>query len=119
MVGLVLMLFWASLAHFILLDILGLFHFLGHPRPISILHSYGFLLSLSGFPAQITNPIFLVSSFRLIRPIFAYFPFLIMPMGLLLLSSGSLAFFEALLLFYRPMDHYSCHSGTMVFSSTC
>ena len=41
--------FWASLAHFILLGILDPFHFLGHPRPIPILHSHGLFLSLLGF----------------------------------------------------------------------
>ena len=144
MVGLVLMLFWASLAHFILLDILGLFHFLGHPRPISFpqaspTHSnpsftiaftksfrlprpklpYPLLLGFIGFP---TNSIYLVSSFGLIRLIFAYFPVLIMSMGWLLLSLGSFGstcFFKALLLFYRPMDYYSCHSSSMVFFLTC
>ena len=41
--------FWAPLAHFILLGILGPSHFLGHPWPISILYSHGLLLSLLGF----------------------------------------------------------------------
>ena len=42
----------ASLAHFILLGILD--HLLGHPQLIPILHSHGLLLSLLGFPTQIT-----------------------------------------------------------------
>ena len=41
--------FWASLAHFILLGILGLFHLLGHPRPIPIIYFHGLLLSLLDF----------------------------------------------------------------------
>jgi len=44
-------------------------------------------------------------------------------MGLLLsyLDSFGLTcfFFEVLLLFYKPMDHYSCYSGLMVFFSIC
>ena len=77
---------------------------------------------LSGFIGFSTNPIYLVPYFGLLKPIFACFPFLIMPMGLLLLFRaplGPLAFYEALSLFYKPMDHYSCHSGLMVFFSIC
>ena len=44
---------------------------------------------LSGFIGFSTNPIYLVPSFGLLRPIFVCFPFLIMLMGLLLLSSSS------------------------------
>ena len=40
----------SSLGPFYSLGILGPFHFLGHPWPIPILHSYGLLLSLLGFP---------------------------------------------------------------------
>ena len=43
--------FRASSAHFILLGIFGLFHFLGYPWLIPILHSHGFLLILLGFSA--------------------------------------------------------------------
>ena len=93
--------FGASLAHFIPLGIFSLFHFLGHPWPSPILHSHGFLLSLLGFLPKLpylllsefigfsTNPIYLIPSFGLLRPIFSCFPFLIMPMGLLFLSSSS------------------------------
>ena len=99
---LVLVLFWASLAHFILLGILGPFHFLRRPRPISILYSHRFLLSpfglhlsklpyplLSGFMGFSTSPKLLSSFLRLLQPILACLPFLIMPVGLSLLSSGS------------------------------
>ena len=41
--------FGASLVHFIPLGILGLFHFLGHPWSILILHSHRLLLNLLGF----------------------------------------------------------------------
>ena len=93
------------------LGFLGPFYSFGHPRPVSFpraspAHSnlsfpWAFVKSfglsqpklpyplLSGFIGFPTNPICLVSSFGLLRPIFAYFPFLIMPMGLLLLFSGS------------------------------
>ena len=66
--------FWASSARFISLGI---------PRPIPILHSHGLLLSLLllGFIGFLTNPICLVPSFRLLCPIFACFPFPIMPNG--------------------------------------
>ena len=43
---------------------------------------------LSGFIGFFTNPIYLVPYFGLLKPIFACFPFLIMPMGLLLLSGS-------------------------------
>ena len=90
---------------------LGPFYSFRHPRPVlfpraspthsnlsflwAFAKSFGFSQPklpyplLSGFIGFPTNPICLVSSFGLLRPIFAYFPFLIMPMGLLLLSSGS------------------------------
>ena len=92
---------------------LGPFYSFGHPRPVSFpqaspTHSnlsflWAFVKSfelpqpklpyplLSGFIGFPTNPICLVSSFGLLRLIFAFLSFLIMPMGLLLLSSD---FFE-------------------------
>ena len=92
----------ASLAHFILLGILGPFHLLGHPQLIPILHSHRLLLSLLGFPAQITisftfgvyglfhQPlIYLILLSELLQPILTCFLFLIMPIGLPLLSLGS------------------------------
>ena len=95
--------FWASLAHFILLGIVSPFHLLGYPRSIPILHSHVlFLLSLLGFPspnyhilyflgllAFPPTPYLLNSLLWLLWPILAYFLFLIMPMGLPLLSLGS------------------------------
>ena len=90
--------FWASSAHFILLGILGLFPFLGHPRPILILYSDGPLLSLLGFPGpnyHILHPwdlwafhqplTHLIHYFGPLWPILVCFLFLIIPMGLLLL----------------------------------
>ena len=81
--GLVLILFWASLACFIHLGILGPLHSFGHPQPILILHSHEFLLNLSSFPDPITTsftfgvywpfyqPHLLILSFGLLWPIFA------------------------------------------------
>ena len=99
---------WASLTHSIAyrlpqsisssLSILGPFSFIGHSRPIPILHSHGFLLTLLGFPSPITisftfgvhelsiNPLLTYFiTLGLPRPILAF----ILPMGLLLLSLGS------------------------------
>ena len=65
------------------------------PFPWVFAKSFGLLrpklpyLLLSGFIDFSTNPYFLNSFLGLLRPILACFPFLIMPMGLLLLSSGS------------------------------
>ena len=84
------------------MDILGPLHSFRHPQPILILHSHGVLLNLSGFfnPFTISftfkvywpfyQPYLLILSFGLIWPIFAYFPFLIILMGLLLFYLGSL-----------------------------
>ena len=74
---------WASPAHSNLSFPWAFAKFFRFPQPKL---SYPLLLGFIGFP---TNPICLVSSFGLFWPIFAYFPFLIMPMGLLLLSLGS------------------------------
>ena len=94
--------FGASLTHFIPLGILGPLHSLKHPRPIPILHSYGLLLSLLDFPGPnyhilyfrgllaFPPTLFTSPSYRILRTIFACFLFLIMPIGLLLLSLGSL-----------------------------
>ena len=57
--------------------------------------------------------------FGLFQPIFAFFLFLMIPMGLLLHSLGlpqPVCFLWGHLLFYGPMNHYSCHSGSMVFT---
>ena len=105
---------WASLTHFSLLSILGSFH------------SYilmGFCKIFRASPAQLPYPLLfhlLIHFFGLLRPIFACFPFLIIFMGLLLPSLGSLGLvcflLGSFLLFYKPVDHYSCHLGLMVFS---
>ena len=94
--------FWAPLAHFILL---------GHPQTASFpwaspthsnppfpwifAKSFGLLRSKLPYPLLpefigfSTNPYLLNSFIGPLRPILACFPFLIMPMNLLLLSSGS------------------------------
>ena len=93
---------WAFLAHFIPLGILDLLYSFGHPWPILFLHSHRRLLCLFGFPGPIIISFtfevcwslyqshLLIPFFRLLRPIFACFPFLIIPIGLQLPSLGSL-----------------------------
>ena len=128
------MLFWASLAHFIAFELPWSILFFGHPRPISfpwasLAHSnpsflwtfaksFGFPRPklpyplLSGFIGFSTNP-YLLNSFLWAPLTHSYLLSIsIMPMDLLLLSLGFfglLAFFKVLLLFYRPMVHYSYH----------
>ena len=99
---------WASLTHIIAyglpwptssyLSIFGPFSFLGHPRPIPILHFHGFLLSLLGFPDPITISFAFGVQRLSINLLLTYFitlglprPILtfILPIGLLLLSPGS------------------------------
>ena len=64
---------WASLAHFFFLGILSPFPFLGHPRPILILHPHGLLLILLSFP----SPIIISFTFEVnglsINPLLTYF----------------------------------------------
>ena len=100
--GLILMQSWASLAHFIPLGILGPFYSFGIIGPFYSYIPMGFLLNLSGFlepiiifftfglcwPLHQTH--LLIPFFRLLRPTFACFPFLIIPMGLLLSFLGFL-----------------------------
>ena len=60
----------------------------------------------------------LIPFFRLLRPIVAFFSFFTIQMGLLLHSLGlpqPVCFLWSHLLFCGPMDHYSCHSGLMIF----
>ena len=57
--------------------------------------------------------------FGLFQPIFAFFLFLTIPMGFLLHSLGlprPVCFLWGYLLFCGPMNHYSCHSDSMVFT---
>ena len=101
-IGLILMQSWASLAHFIPLGILGPFYSFGIIGPFYSYIPMGFLLNLSGFlepiiifftfglcwPLHQTH--LLIPFFGLLRPTFACFPFLIIPMGLLLSFLGFL-----------------------------
>ena len=101
-IGLILIPSWPSLAHFITLGILDPLYPFGHPWPILFLHSHKLLLHHLGFPNLITTPFafkacwplyqphLLIHFFRFLRPIFACFPFLIIPIGLLLPCLGSL-----------------------------
>ena len=131
-VGLILILSWASLAYFIPLGFLGPPYSFGHHWPILFFHSHGLWLHLSGFPSPITisftfgvcwplhQPHLLIPFFGLLWPIFACFPFLLISMGLLLPSLGSLGPVYFLWgIFYRPVDHYSCHLDLMVFFLLC
>ena len=90
---------------------LGPLHFFGHPWPIPLLHSHGFLLNLSSFPGPITTSF--TNSFPWAH--LAHFCLLSISYDTHGLPLGSFALFVAFLLFYRPVDHYSCHSGLMVF----
>ena len=81
------------------LGILGPFSFLEQSRPIPILHSHRLLLTLLGFPSPITISFPLRVHGLSINPLLTYFvtsglfwPILtfLLPMGLLLLSLGSL-----------------------------
>ena len=91
---------WTSLHN--ILGFPGPFYSLGHPQPISFfpsfLHSHGLLLISLGSPDPIatsfsfgfiglqTNPIFQFFSLGSSAPFFAFFLFLMIPMGLLLHS---------------------------------
>ena len=121
--------FWASSAHFLSSGILDPFPFLGHPWPIlfpwAFAKSFGLprsklpyplLLGFMGFPstpyslnlllwASLAHSRLLSISYNAHGFITS---FLWAPLGLL-------AFFEAHLLFSKPMIHYFCHSGLMVF----
>ena len=115
------------------LGILGLIAFLGHPQPFFlILHSHGFLLTLLGFPGPITLS-FILGAHELFDQPLTFFTYItssllwpiltflhhILLMGLLLLSLwaplGPFASSRPICLFYRPMIHYSCHLGLMIF----
>ena len=106
---------WASLAHLILSCSLHchelLLNFLGFPSPITI----SFTLSLLAFePIPFTNPFLRAPS-----AYFCLFSTSYDSHGLITSFFGAplspFAFFGAFLLFCRPVGHYSCHSGIMVF----
>ena len=65
-----------------ILGFLGLFYSFGHPWPIPILHSHGFLLNLSGFPGPITisftfGVYWLLYQLHLFLPLGLFGPFLL------------------------------------------
>ena len=102
---------WASLAHSNPSFPWTFAKSFGLPRPnYYILYFRGLLAFL---PTPFTN--------SFLWPIFACIPFFIILMGLLLLSLGSLRLTCFLwgLLTILPMNHYSCHSGLMIFFSLC
>ena len=120
-----------SLAHFISLGILDLLHSFGQPWPIPFLHFHWFLLNfLSSFDSITTSlplgllafkPIPFINSFLWAPP--AHFCFLFISHDshgayyfILWGFLGLFAFSGATLLFFRPVDHYSCHSDLMVFT---
>ena len=85
-----------------ILGFLGASHSFGHPWPIPFLHSHELFLCLFGFPKLTTifftfgacwplyQPHLLILFFGLLRPLFACFLLLIIPMSLLLPFLGSL-----------------------------
>ena len=121
--------FWAFSAHFLSFGSLSLFPFLGHPRPIllpwAFAKSFGLprlklpyplLLGFINFPStpyslNSLHQAFLAHSCLLSFSYNAH----VFTTSFLWTPLGPLAFFEAHLLFSRPMIHYSCHSGIMVF----
>ena len=117
--------FWGFLSPFISLGILGPFHFLGNPRPIPVLHSHGLLLSLLGFPNLNYHILYFwglwafpptpYSLNSLLWASLAHTCLLSISHNTMSLLFLSLDSFEALLLFLRPIIHYSCHSDLMVF----
>ena len=109
--------FRVSLAHFISLGIFSPFHFLGYPWPIQILHSHGLLLNLLGFLSPNYHILYFwglwafpPTSYSLNSLLWASLAHTCLlsishnTMSLLFLSLDS---FEALLLFLRPIIHYS------------
>ena len=116
---------WAFEAHFIIW--VSLAHFIFS----YFLHSHGFLLNLLGFPDPIktsfafgfislrTNPIYQFLSLGFSGPLFAFFLFLMILMGLLLHSlelPRPVCFLWGHLLFCGLVNYYFCHSGLMVFT---
>ena len=108
---------WASLAHFISLGIFSPFHFLGHPWPIQILHSHGLLLNLLGFLSPNYHILYFwglrafpptpYSLNSLLWASLAHTCLLSISHNTMSLLFLSLDSFEALLLFLRPIIHYS------------
>ena len=107
--------------------------FFGHPWPISFFPTFYILVFAKSFGFPWSNyhilclwvywpsnqSHLLIPFFGLLRSVFAFFPFLTIPMNLLLYFLGlprSVYFLWGHLLFCGHVDHYSCHSGTMIFT---
>ena len=116
------------------LGILGSFAFLGHPWPFFlILCSHGLLLTLLDFPSPITLSFILGAHGLSINPLLSLLALIRVCYGPFSLfyntyypqvcyfslraPLGPFAFSRLIYLLYRPMIHYSCHSGLMVFSN--
>ena len=132
-VGLILILSWASLAHFIPLGILDPLHSFWNPWPIpfftfswAFAKSFGFLWPnyhipyfwglLAFAPTPFTN------SFLWAPPAYLYllstsYDFYGLTTSFSELLWAHLLFLGSFLLFYRPADYYSYHSGLIVFFS--
>ena len=116
---------WASLAHLILWESSSyfilpyLFHSMGFlSKPFGLLqHNYHIFTFRAYWP--LCQPHELTNSFLgLSQPIFTFSPSLTILMGLLLYSLGFLdpfSFFLATSIFCGPVNHYSSHSGLMVY----
>lgn len=117
---------WASLAHLLSLGFLG--HFSNSVFSWAFTNSFGLpwsnyliLHPWGSWARHQPLTFFACITSGLLWPILASLHH-ILPMGLLLLSLraplGLLASSRPICLFYRPMIHYSCHLGLMVFLST-
>ena len=128
----------------IILGFLNPFYSFGHPRPVSFLsaslahliffyflHSHGLLIiflgSLGpiatsftfrfvGLRTSIIYQFLSLSSFSLFLLSFYFLQFLWVYYFILWGFLELFAFSKAILLFCRPVDHYSCHFGLLVFT---
>ena len=107
--------------------------FIGLPWPISLFfHFHGFLLNSLGFLGPITtslpfgliglyaNPMdILIPFLGFLGHLLLFFYLLLFPLVYYLHSLGFLNPFASscpLIIFCGPVDHYSCHSGLLVFA---
>ena len=118
-----------------ILGFLAPFYFSRHSWPIPFLHSHGLLSKSFGLPWPNYHILYFKGLLSFASTPFTN-SFLWAPSAHLCLLStsydsyglttsffgaslGHFAFFGAFLLFYRLVDHYSRHSGLMVFFSLC